>query len=103
MSSGKGSRERRKLAVKAAKDAVYSAKGDATKISNPFSDERCSRIFDKYVKQWLGIYQRDQDFFREMELAYGYKPEPRHGKSGLVTFVPRHTSKGIAPSGRLQP
>ena len=77
MSSGKGSRERRKLAVNAAKDAVYSAKGDASKITNPFSDERCSRIFDKYVSLWIHTYATYEAFHKEMALAYGYVAEPR--------------------------
>lgn len=75
--SGKGSRERRKNAVNKAREAVYAARGDADAITNPFNDERRSRIFNNYVDQWLSIYKRHEDFNKEMELAYNYKPQER--------------------------
>jgi hypothetical protein len=54
--SGKNSRERRKDAVNKAREAVYTAKGVAHLIVNPFDDERCHRIFNEYVSRWLNIY-----------------------------------------------
>ena len=54
--SGKGSRERRRDAVNKAREAVYATKGVARLIVNPFDDERCQRIFNQYVDQWLNIY-----------------------------------------------
>lgn len=58
--SGKASRERRKEAVKKAREAVYAANGVAAIITNPYDDERCYRIFNKYVTQWLNIYWRHE-------------------------------------------
>lgn len=54
--SGKASRERRVNAVKLAKQAVYDSEGDVGKITNPFDDERCARIFEEYVDKWILLY-----------------------------------------------
>lgn len=71
--SGKGSRERRKNAVNKAREAVYAAKGVATLITNPFNDERCYRIFNNYVSQWLSIYWKYEAIDAEIKLIYNHK------------------------------
>lgn len=58
--SGKASRERRKEAVNNARKAVYAANGVTAIIVNPYTDERCYRIFNKYVLQWLNIYWKHE-------------------------------------------
>lgn len=52
--SGKASRERRKEAVKAARESVYKGKGTGGK--NPFDNERQTRIFEQYVTQFENMY-----------------------------------------------
>jgi hypothetical protein len=73
--SGKNSRQRRKDAVNAARDAVYSSKGaDYSDDMMPKNfDERQRRIFQKYYYQLLNQYNWFNTVEADMMRVYGHE------------------------------
>lgn len=71
--SGKGSRQRRVEAHKAARDAVYKHFRDGKEIVNPYTsvDPRMARIFDKSTGHFFNHYMEMEALVKEMEQAYG--------------------------------
>lgn len=70
--SGKGSRERRKEAVCAARDAVYQRNGAPYDPEcNPFADERRRDIFRKTYLAWELSYHRNEALLAELTEVYG--------------------------------
>ena len=71
--SGKGSRARRVVAVRAARWAVYANNGSEM-AGNPFTDERQARIYAKAYAITRAHYWRMESLLSEMEEVYGAIP-----------------------------
>lgn len=69
--SGAPSRARRKEAVNAARAAAYAARGDDSRGSNPFTEVRQRRIYERAYSEWEAIYEQLERLVAEMEDIYG--------------------------------
>ena len=74
--SGKGSRERRKEAVRRARADVYASTGDVC-TTQPFSCDRQARIYEAAYNQWRAHYWRMERLHGELAEVYGYTPHMR--------------------------
>lgn len=74
--SGKGSRERRKEAVRRARADVYASNGDVC-ATQPFTCERQARIYEAAYNQWRAHYWRMERLHDELAEVYGYSPHMR--------------------------
>ena len=63
--SGKGSRERRKEAVRRARADVYASNGDVC-ATQPFTCERQARIYEAAYNQWRAHYWRMERLHDEL-------------------------------------